>query len=356
MYGGFMRIGVAGVGRIGALHAQNVVAAIGAAQVVVADADAARAAAAAASLGVACAGDVDAMIAAGVDGLVVATPTDTHADLVLRAAEAGIPVFCEKPVAPDMARTRAVMTQVSSLGGVVQVGFQRRFDAGYVAARKAVTSGALGAVHTITGHTLDPTPPPASYVAVSGGIVRDCLVHDLDILRFVTGQEAVEVYATGANLGDEYIRTAGDVDAIAVTLTMTDGSLAMLSASRYNLAGYDVRMEVRGHRSSVAVGLDPRTPIRSMEPLHYPAEPAYPGFLERFAGAYAAEMAAFVGLVRDGGPSRCTVADALAAFVLAEACEVSRRERRPVRIAEIEAGSTLPGQQGRGISLVEGVA
>ena len=317
-----MRIGVAGVGRIGALHAQNLVAAVGAANVVVADADAGRARAAAEALGVGCAGDVDAMLAAGVDGLVVATPTDTHAGLVLAGVEAGIPVFCEKPVAPDIARTRAVLNQVQAMGGLVQVGFQRRFDAGYVAAHEAVRSGALGQVHTITGHTLDPTPPPAAYVTVSGGIFRDCLVHDLDILRFVSGQDVVEVYATGANLGDDYIRAAGDVDAVAVTLTMSDGSLAMLSASRYNQAGYDVRMEVRGHRSSVAVGLDPRTPVRSVEPMVYPSEPAYPGFLERFAGAYAAEMAAFVGLVRSRGASRCTVADALAAFVLAEACEV----------------------------------
>ncbi len=357
-----MRIGVAGVGRIGALHAQNLVAAVGAANVVVADADAGRAHAAAQALGVACVGDVEAMLAAGVDGLVVATPTDTHAALVLCGVEAGIPVFCEKPVAADITRTQGVLTRVEAMGGLVQVGFQRRFDAGYVAARNAVASGELGQVHTITGHTLDPTPPPAAYVAVSGGIFRDCLVHDLDILRWVSGQEAVEVYATGANLGDDYIRVAGDVDAVAVTLTMGDGSLAMLSAGRYNQAGYDVRMEVRGHRDSIAVGLDQRTPVRSVEPMSYPHAAAYPGFLERFAGAYAAEMAAFVGLVRDGGSSRCTVADALAAFVLAEACEVSRRERRPVLVSEIEAGGPgVPGQAGeRGLpfdgALVDGVA
>lgn len=352
-----MRIGVAGVGRIGALHAQNLAAVVGAAGVVVADANSARAHATADTLGVACAGDVDALLAAGVDGLVIATPTDTHAALVLRAVEAGVSVFCEKPVAPDIARTRSVLHRVQALGGVVQVGFQRRFDAGYAGARDAVLSGAVGQVHTITGQTLDATPPPAAYVSVSGGIFRDCLVHDLDILRWVSGQEVVEVYATGANLGDDYIRSSGDVDAVAVTLTMSDGSLAMLSASRYNLAGYDVRMEVRGHRDSVAVGLEPRTPLRSMEPVVAPFELPYPDFLERFAGAYAAEMAAFVGLVRDGGPSRCTVADALAAFVLAEACEISRRERRPVLVAEIESGAaSLPGQADRSLSVVEGVA
>ena len=132
-------------------------------------------------------------------------------------------------------------------------------------------------------------------------------------------------------------------------------------ATRLNGAGYDVRMEVRGHRASVAVGLDARTPIRSTEPMVHPSEPAYPGFLERFDGAYAAEMAAFVGLVRDGGASRCTVGDALAAFVLAEACEVSRRERRPVLVSEIEASGPfgVPGQGQvgeRGIALVDGVA
>ena len=308
-------------------------------------------------IGVAGVGHVEAMLAAGVDGLVVATPTDTHAALVLRAVEAGIPVFCEKPVAPDIARTRAVLQQVQARGGVVQVGFQRRFDAGYVAARQAVVSGALGPVHTITGQTLDSAPPPAAYVAVSGGIFRDCLVHDLDILRWVSGQEAVEVYATGANLGDDYIRLADDVDAVAVTLTMSDGSLAMLSAGRYNRAGYDVRMEIRGHHDAVSVGLGSRTPLRSLEPGAAPSDLPYLGFLERFADAYAAEMEAFVGLVRDGGASRCTVADALAAFVLAEACEVSRREHRPVLITEIESGGPgVPGQTDRSLTVVEGVA
>ncbi|MGQ0630342.1 MAG: Gfo/Idh/MocA family protein [Sporichthyaceae bacterium] len=333
-----MRLGVAGVGRIGALHAEHVSAVIGWDNVVIADADPQRAATMADKLRVRAVADVDALVAAGIDGLVVATPTDTHAALVIRCVEAGIPVFCEKPVAPNIAGTRAVLARVAATAVPVQVGFQRRFDPGYAGARAAVESGSLGQVHTITGHTLDPDPPAAAYVAVSGGIVRDCLVHDLDILRWVSGQEVVEVYATGANLGADYIRDAGDVDAIAVTLTMTDGSLAQLSASRYNKAGYDVRMEVRGHLGSVAVGWDPRTPIRSMEAnAPVPREQAYPGFLDRFQGAYAVEMAAFVELVRHGGPSRCTVEDALAAFVLAEACEISRRERRPVRVSEVSA-------------------
>jgi len=240
-------------------------------------------------------------------------------------------------VASDIAGTAAVLDRVRGSRVLVQIGFQRRFDTGYAAARAAVRSGSLGQLHTVIGCTLDPAPPDAAYVAGSGGIFRDCAVHDLDILRWVTGQEVVEVYATGSNLGADYIREAGDVDAVAATLRLADGTLAQLSASRYNRAGYDVRMELRGHRDSIAVGLDPRSPLRSVEPDVAPGGPAYPGFLERFRGAYAAEISAFAACVAGGGRSLCTVSDALAAFVLAEACERSRREGRPVSVAEGDA-------------------
>jgi myo-inositol 2-dehydrogenase/D-chiro-inositol 1-dehydrogenase len=155
-------------------------------------------------------------------------------------------------------------------------------------------------------------------------------------VRWVTGQEVIEVYATGSNLGDDYIREAGDLDAVAATLTLADGTLAQLSQTRYNAAGCDVRMELRGHHDSITVGLDPRTPLRSVEPGMPVGDEAYPGFLDRFRAAYAAEVAAFTRMVTQGGSSPCTVSDALAALVLAEACEVSRRERRPVSVAEVE--------------------
>jgi myo-inositol 2-dehydrogenase/D-chiro-inositol 1-dehydrogenase len=332
-----MRVGVAGVGRIGALHAENLVGQVGADAVLIADADAGRAASVAEKLGARAASGVDELFRAGLDGLVIAVPTDAHAALVVRAVQAGIPVFCEKPIAPDIAGTLAVLDAVGDSPVPVQVGFQRRFDPGYAAARAAVACGALGQLHTIVGFTLDASPPPAEYIPGSGGIFRDCLVHDLDILRWVTGQEVVAVHAVGSNLGEDFIKDAGDVDAVAVTLTMADGALAQLSASRYNRAGYDVRMELRGHLDSVAVGLDARTPVRSMEPGVGVTGPAYPGFLDRFRSAYVAEMAAFTALVADGGTSPCTISDALAAFVLAEACDRSRREGRSVTVAEVAA-------------------
>jgi myo-inositol 2-dehydrogenase/D-chiro-inositol 1-dehydrogenase len=331
-----MRFGVAGVGRIGVLHAENLAAVVGAESVLIADADAARAVTVADKLGARAVADVEALFAARLDALVVAVPTDGHAELLVQAVAAGVPVFCEKPVAPDLAGTRSVLERTRDSDVPVQIGLQRRFDAGYVAARAAVACGELGRLHTVVGFTLDPSPPPPAYIPGSGGIFRDCLVHDLDILRWVTGQEVVEVFATGSNLGAAYIRDAGDVDAVAVTLTLADGTLAQLSASRYNRAGYDVRMELRGHDDSIVVGLDPRTPLRSVEPTGAPGEATYPGFLDRFRDAYAAEIAAFAQLVAEGGPSPCTLSDALAAFLLAEACDLSRREHRPVTVAEVE--------------------
>ena len=333
-----MRLGVAGVGRIGALHAENLAGTAGVGEVVVADADAERAAQVAEKLGARVVPDVDALFAARLDGVVIAAPTDLHAELVMRAVAAGLPVFCEKPVAPDIGGTLEVLLRVAGSGVPVQVGFQRRFDAGYTAARAAVAGGSLGPLHSVLAQTLDPSPPPAAYVAVSGGIFRDCSVHDFDIVRWVTGREVVAVYARGANHGEDFIRAAGDVDAVAALLTLDGGCVAQVSASRYNRAGYDVRMELRGHADSLSVGLDSRTPLRPAESdVAGPAGPAYPGFLDRFRAAYAAEMTAFANLVRTGGPSPCTVSDALEAFYIAEACERSRREDRPVAIAEVRA-------------------
>jgi myo-inositol 2-dehydrogenase/D-chiro-inositol 1-dehydrogenase len=161
-------------------------------------------------------------------------------------------------------------------------------------------------------------------------------VHDFDAIRWVTGCEVTEVYAVGANRGEEFIRAAGDVDAVSALLTLDDGTFALVSNSRYNAAGYDVRLELLGTDASMSVGLDERMPIRSAESgVTFPAGPAYPHFMERFAAAYVAELTAFIALAADGGDSPCTMADALEAFYIAEACEASRRRRSPVLVAEV---------------------
>ncbi|MZD06919.1 Gfo/Idh/MocA family oxidoreductase [Streptomyces sp. SID5785] len=329
-----MRIGLIGTGRIGTFHAGVLEREAG--SLVVTDAEPARAVALAERIGATAAPSVDEIFRWGVDALVVTAATAAHAELIGRAARAGLPVFCEKPIALDLAGTLAALREVETAGTVLQLGFQRRFDAGYTAAREAVRAGRLGRVHTVRATTSDPAPPPAAYLPLSGGLYRDCLVHDFDALRWVTGREVVEVYATGSDAGPAMFREAGDVDTAAVVLTLDDGTLATATATRCNGAGYDVRMELSGERDTVVVGLDDRTPIASTEPEGPPAAPKpWPGFLERFAPAYEAELKAFVEVVEGARPNPCDGREALAALRVAEACELSRAERRVVRMDEV---------------------
>jgi len=330
-----MRIGLAGVGRIGAFHAETLKAVPEIDTLVVADAVASRARDVAAALGVEAVESPEALLDAGIDGLVIAAATSAHAALVVAGVEAGLPTFCEKPVADDVDGTLAVLGKVEGSDVPVQIGFQRRFDAGYVVARQAVQSGSLGWIHTMRSGTLDPSPPTPEYIAASGGFFRDCSVHDFDSIRWVSGHEVREVYALGANRGEDFFVAAGDVDTAAAVLTLDDDTFALVSGTRYNARGYDVRLELLGSLDSISVGLDDRLPLRSAEPgVSFPAGVPYPAFMERFRDAYVAELTAFVDIVTARALPSCTVADALEAFYIAEACELSRAAHRPVLVEE----------------------
>ncbi|MFJ7196670.1 MULTISPECIES: Gfo/Idh/MocA family oxidoreductase [unclassified Streptomyces] len=338
-----MRIGLIGTGRIGSFHAGVLARHPEVDTLVVTDTDAARAAEVAHRTGATAVPGTAEVFGAGVDAVVIASATSAHAELIARAARAGVPAFCEKPIALDLPGTLGALREVDRAGSVLQLGFMRRFDAGYRAARAAVRAGALGRLHTVRAVTMDPAPPPAAYLPLSGGLYRDCLVHDFDMLRWVTGREVTEVYAAGSDAGPGMFRAAGDVDTAAVLLTLDDGTLATAAATRCNGAGYDVRMELAGELDQITVGLDGRTPVTSAEPQgpRAPASP-WPGFLERFAPAYEAELDAFVRVVRGELPNPCDGREAWRALLVAEACEVSRRERRPVAVAEIAEGAAQP--------------
>jgi myo-inositol 2-dehydrogenase/D-chiro-inositol 1-dehydrogenase len=330
-----MRVGLIGVGRIGTLHAETLRDIPEVDTLILADASTSRAREAAEKLGVRHA-SVEELFAMAPDGVVVAAATSAHAELVLRAAEAGVPVFCEKPLAADVPGTREVLARVKEAGIPLQMGFQRRFDPGYQAARAALAAGELGTVHSVWACTLDPAPPHPEYLPTSGGIFRDCSIHDIDVVRWLTGREVVEVRATGANKGADFFSAADDVDTGHALLTLDDGTLVSLAASRYNGAGYDVRLELHGSRRTLVVGLDERVPLASAEAdVRWPTQRAYANFAERFHRAYVAELRAFVDVIAGRSESPCSGEDALAALYVAEACERARRENRTVRVDEV---------------------
>lgn len=332
-----MRIGVLGAGKMGAFHARTLSEFPDVAELVVADPDGERAVALAESIGATAVGSVEELLATGVDAAVIVSSTASHASLIHACLDAGVATFCEKPIALDLEQTYAVIEHVERVGGLLQIGFQRRFDAGYRQARELIQGGVLGRVYTfrMAGH--DPAPPPNDYVRTSGGIFRDLHIHDFDAVRFLFGVEVEEVYASGAVLVSDLFTQYDDVDTTALVLRLADGTLGVLTGMRHNVAGYDVRAEFFGSRDSVAVGLGPRTPLRSVEPDMPPIfEHPFPNFLARFGDAYRAELAHFVRFAQREAENPCTPADGLEALRLAVAAERSRSEARPVLLSEVE--------------------
>ncbi|HSR23984.1 MAG TPA: Gfo/Idh/MocA family oxidoreductase [Candidatus Eisenbacteria bacterium] len=330
-----MRIGVLGAGRIGAFHARTLAANPLVEGLVINDPDQARAERLARELGAERAPSPEALVEAGVDALVIAAATPAHAPLLHVAANAHLPTFCEKPIALDLHTTDDVLEHVAASGILLQVGFQRRFDPGYRAAREAVRGGGLGELYLVRVAGHDPEPPPEEYVAASGGIWRDLLIHDFDVVPWVVDREVVEVYADGTARSELFDRH-DDVDTAAAVLRFSGGLLGVVSGSRHDPLGYDIRLELFGSRDSIAVGLDEHTPLRSVEP-NAPASRAlgYRDFMERFGVAYRAELQAFLEAVRDDLPSPCGGEEARRALRLALTAERSRAQHRPVAIWEV---------------------
>jgi myo-inositol 2-dehydrogenase / D-chiro-inositol 1-dehydrogenase len=335
-----LRIGVVGVGRIGALHAETL-SKLDDVSVFLADADPIRAGDVAAPLGATAVSTPEDLLD-GVDAVVIATSTQGHVPLLRLAASTGLPAFCEKPVALELAALDAVIDAVATAGITVQVGFQRRFDLGYRAARDAVVSGELGNLLLARAATHDPAPPAEAYIATSGGIFRDLSIHDFDAIRYVTGEEIVEVYADGAVREAEWFARHDDVDVAVAVLRLSGGGLGIVSGARHDPLGYDVRLELFGAAESIAVGVDSRSPLRSVEPGVSGAGVGYRNFVERFERAYREELAVFVEMVRSGGESPCSLEDARAALSVAVAADRSRKERCPVRVEDVGLARTAP--------------
>lgn len=324
-------IGVAGVGRMGRIHAVDLVSRCARAGLAcVYDADGERAAALAAQLDVPVAATFDELLDRS-EAVAVATPTGTHAELSVAAAKAGKPVFCEKPVSLDRATTVATIEAVEAAGVVFQVGFHRRFDPDWVAAAERIAAGELGEVTLFRTSLRDMNPPNPAYLAGSGGFFVDVTVHDLDVARWLVG-EVVEVSAHGA-ASDPAFAELGDIDTAVVVLRFANGALGVIDNSRGARYGYECSTEVMGTLATARIdnphrrGLEWRTPgVAARDLVH--------DFEERYPYAYAAELDAFADCVRTGTPPRVTGRDALAAFDLAVAADESWRTGRPVTISQ----------------------
>lgn len=340
-----MRIGVAGVGRIGTMHAGHLAELPEVDQVLLFDPVPGRAERAAEQLdGAGGAGgrasasggthravaDVDTLLAQA-DGIVVATPTTTHPELVRRCLGVGVPVLCEKPVAADLDEMSALVTEIERSGVPVLVGFQRRFDPPMVELRRRIAAGALGTIYHVRAVGFDAQPPDLSYLPTSGGIFRDLLIHDLDAVPWLVGEPVTEVYACGSVLVDDGFARADDVDNAVVVLRFAGGAHAVLAAGRHDPLGYDHRLEVLAEKDSVAVGLGPRTPLNSLDEDGPRASGAHPGFAQRFRAAYVNEMRVFAQVAAGSAANPSPARDSLVSLRLAQACERSRRTGAPVR-------------------------
>jgi myo-inositol 2-dehydrogenase/D-chiro-inositol 1-dehydrogenase len=325
-------IALIGAGRIGRIHAANVAAHPGAALVAVTDADAAAAEGLATATGARVLPAEAAIAAPDVAAVMICSPTDTHADLIEACARAGKAVFCEKPVDLDSGRIRRCLEVVRAAGIPLMIGFNRRFDPSFARLKQRLEAGAAGAVELVTIISKDPAPPPVSYIARSGGLFRDMMIHDLDLARHLLGEEPVEVHAVGAALVDPAIGEAGDVDTAAVMLKTASGRIATITNSRRATYGYDQRIEVHGSAGLVRADNRRETTVEEADGTGFRVEPALPFFLERYAEAYRRELAHFLECLAEGRAPSPSGEDGLRAQILADAATEACRSGRPVRL------------------------
>jgi len=334
-----IQVAIIGAGRIGKIHAENIRYFIPEARLAaVADPVADTLGEWAKNLGV---GRVtkdarEVLADKGIDAVVVCSSTDTHADMVIAAAEQKKHVFCEKPIDLSVEKVKRALKAVENAGVKLQVGFNRRFDHNFRRVKDLVASGALGAPHLIRITSRDPAPPPPEYVKVSGGIFLDMTIHDFDMARYLSGSEVLEVYAKGAVLVDPAIGQAGDVDTAAVTLTFANGAIGVIDNSRRATYGYDQRIEVFGSKGCATCSND--TPssvmvsneegVRGEKPLYF--------FLERYKQAFIDEMKEFVAALVHDRPTPVGGLDGLKPVLIGLAAKRSLAEHRPVRVSEIE--------------------
>src|SRR6266852_5595842 len=334
-----LKLGLIGAGRIGSLHAEHLTTRIAAADLImVSDAfeEAARQCAERYAIPFATQDYRDVLTRPDIQAVVICSSTDTHAQIIEQAAQAGKHIFCEKPIALDLPSIDRALDAVERAGVKLQIGFNRRFDANYRRVRQAVEQGEIGRPHVLHIVSRDPDPPPIEYIRVSGGIFLDMTIHDFDIARFLTGSEVEEIFVLAAVMDNPAIGAAGDMDTAVVMLKFTNGVIGTISNSRHAAYGYDQRVELLGSAGAIytdnnypntAVISDGNSVWRDL-PLHF--------FVERYVESFVAEMAAFVDALLHEAPVPVTGNDGRVPVIMALAAHKSLVEHRPIPLSEIE--------------------
>ena len=320
-----LKFALLGAGRIGKVHARAISGNPDAELALVADAvaDAAKAISEQYGCGVSTIDEIAADPT--IDAVIICTPTNTHADLIEKFARARKAVFCEKPVDLDVARAEACLKVVRETGAKLMLGFQRRYDPHFSAVKKAINDGRIGDVEMIQIVSRDPGAPPMDYIKSSGGIFRDMTIHDFDMARFLLGEEPITVYATASVLTDKAIEGV-DFDSASVTLTTASGKHCTISNSRRATYGYDQRVEVHGSKGTIAVENQRPVTIELATADGFTRPALHDFFMTRYVEAYAAEIAAFVSVVKDGASPSPSGEDGLRALMLADAAFRSAKQ------------------------------
>ena len=318
-----VRFGIIGCGRIGAVHGQSIKALDNGSTIAVSDPFAESAQRLATSLNAEVRTSDEIIASDDIDAVIIATPTTTHYDLIHDSARAGKAIFCEKPIDMSADRIRDCIKVVGENNVAFMTGFNRRFDTNFANLQARIAGGEIGDVEMVTILSRDPAPPPIDYIKTSGGIFRDMMIHDFDMARFLLGEEPVSIYAIGSSLVDPEIGAAGDVDTAAVTLKTKSGKICQISNSRRATYGYDQRLEVHGSKGMLRAENQLENSIEIATEAGFSRAPAQHFFLERYHGAYIAELKHFADCLEAGRKPNPTAEDGLRAQLMADAATKS---------------------------------
>lgn len=321
-----------GAGRIGRIHAASVSAHASATLKYVIDVDAKAAGELAASHGASVTTEALALADAAVDAVIIASSTDTHADLIEAAARAGKAIFCEKPIDLSLARVDACLAVVRDARAPLMIGFNRRFDPSFAELKRRLDAGVIGAVEQVVITSRDPSPPPMAYVARSGGLFRDMAIHDLDMARWLLPEPVASVFAVGAALVDPALAQAGDVDTATLILTTKSGQQAVITNSRRAAYGYDQRIEALGAKGMLQAANKPISLVTVATADGVTGDCPMPFFLERYAEAYRIELQSFIDAIATKTNPNPSGEDGRLALLLADAAVRSLAEGKPVSV------------------------